>query len=104
MILGHNQMLVLKHGSQIKNASGQRKHASKSSNAWYQCSSIGKQQHFEAIQNSPRDLFADYVQSGVADENVTCQPKYDHIVKSTPVGSVANREHRSCHPAANQML
>jgi hypothetical protein len=62
---------------------------------------IVQQRFLEAIRIRALDLFADYEQSVVADEDVAWLRELDHIVNPPAEGSLANRKRTSSHPAAN---
>jgi hypothetical protein len=62
---------------------------------------IRQQRYLEVLRNRAVGLFANYVESAVADGDVACQRKHHHIVNPRPAGSLANRKCSGSHPAVN---
>ena len=65
---------------------------------------IRQQLYLEVIRNRALGLFADYEQCIVADEDVACLRKHDHIVNPPASGTFANRMRTSSRAAANLSL
>ena len=59
-----------------------------------------QQRYHEVIRNHAHGLFADYDQTGVADEGVAWLREHNHIVNPPAAGSLANRKLTSSRPAA----
>jgi hypothetical protein len=65
---------------------------------------IRQQQYFEGSRKRGLGLFPDYEQSVVADEDLACLCKQDHIVNPSTAGWFTNRKRTSSRLAANQSL
>jgi len=62
---------------------------------------IRQQRYLEVFRNRALDLFADYEQRVVADEDVAWLREHDHIVNPPAAGSLANTKRTRSRPAAN---
>jgi len=62
---------------------------------------IRQQRDLEVIRNHALGFITDYKQSVVADEDVACLCKHDHIVNTPTTSSFANRKRKCSRPGAN---